>query len=266
MIDRGRKNILGIMVNAVDYEATEERVLRAARNREALTVAALSVHSVMTGALEPEHRYRLNRIDLAVPDGQPVRWALNALHGARLHDRVYGPNLMLRVCARAAEEGLPVYFYGSRAEVLEALARRLLHRFPRLRIAGMQDPPFRRLSPSERARDVATILRSGAAITFVGLGSPKQEVWCYEHRDILSMPLLAVGAAFDFHAGVVRQAPPVLQRAGLEWAFRLAMEPRRLWRRYAYLNPLYVGLIAAQAAGIRFETGGVKPAEEQGSG
>ena len=263
MIDRGKRNVLGILVDAVDYEVAEERVLRAARNREALTVAALSVHSVMTGALDPEHRYRLNRIDLAVPDGQPVRWALNALHRAQLGDRVYGPNLMLRVCAKAAEEGLPVYFYGSRAPVLEVLAKRLGQRFPGLRIAGMHDPPFRTLSAAERDSALATIRQSGAAITFVALGCPKQEIWCYENRDRLSMPLLAVGAAFDFHAGVLPQAPPVLQRAGLEWAFRLAKEPRRLWRRYAYLNPLYVALIAAQAAGIRFDTRGEKPDEEQ---
>jgi exopolysaccharide biosynthesis WecB/TagA/CpsF family protein len=205
----------------------------------------------MTGVQDPEQRYRLNHLDLVTPDGQPVRWALNALHGTRLADRVYGPTLTLKVCERAAREGLPIYFYGSRTEVLEALTARLSARFPGLLIAGAQASRFRALSPEETREVDSRIRQSGARIAFVGLGCPRQEVWAYEHRDALSMPVLAVGAAFDFHAGLMPQAPLALQKVGLEWLFRLYYEPRRLWRRYVGLNPRYLTLLALQLCGVR---------------
>ncbi|MCS6880088.1 MAG: WecB/TagA/CpsF family glycosyltransferase [Oscillochloridaceae bacterium] len=254
MIDQGKRNLLGVLIDAVDYEAAVERVLAAARARRSFALSALAVHGVMTGVLDATHRYRLNRLDLVAPDGQPVRWALNVLHHARLPDRVYGPTLTLMVCERAAAEELPVYFYGSRAEVLERLTQRLQARFPGLIIAGAQPSRFRQVTPDEQRAIAAAIAASGAAITFVGLGCPRQEVWAYEHRELLSMPVLAVGAAFDFHAGTLPQAPAILQRVGLEWAFRLAQEPRRLWQRYLYLNPLYLWMVLLQATGItRFD-------------
>lgn len=260
VIDKGKLNLLGVLVNAIDYEAAESHILAAAHARRPLTLSALAVHGVMTGALDASHRYRLNRLDLVVPDGQPVRWALNLLYGAHLPDRVYGPTLTLRVCARAAKEGLPVYFYGSRPEVLQRLVHRLKGRFPKLIIAGAQPSRFRQLSVEEQRAVAAMIAASGAAITFVGLGCPRQEVWIYEYRELLPMPLLAVGAAFDFHAGTLPQAPAALQRIGLEWAFRLINEPRRLWRRYLYLNPLYLWMVLLQATGIiSFEPGRTVP-------
>lgn len=246
MIDRGKYNILGILVNAIDYEAVVEHVIAAAHHRQPFTVSALAVHGVMTGVLDAEQRYRLNHLDIVAPDGQPVRWALNMLHRVSLPDRVYGPSLMLKVCERAAHERLPIYLYGSRPEVLQMLSQNLSKRFPRLILAGAQPSAFRRLTPEEQGATAQQINQSGTAIVFVGLGCPRQEVWVYEHRDLLSMPMLAVGAAFDFHAGIVPQAPAKLQRIGLEWAFRLAHEPRRLWRRYLLLNPLYLALAATQ--------------------
>ena len=203
----------------------------------------------MTGATDPEHRYRLNSFDLLVPDGQPVRWALNLLHGVGLKDRVYGPTLMLWICQRLEAAGLAIYLFGSRQETIDLLARNLARRFPSLRIAGSQPGRFKELSRAEREEIVNTIKASGAALVFVGLGCPRQEIWAYENRDALSMPAVCVGAAFDFHAGTVKQAPPALQRVGLEWAYRLMREPRRLWRRYVLLNPLYVAMITAQATG-----------------
>src|SRR5262249_36818982 len=134
MIDRGKRNVLGVRVDAVDYEAALERIITAARERRPLAVSALAVHGVMIGVLDREHRYRLNRFDLLVPDGQPVRWALNWLHRSQLPDRVYGPTLMLKTCARAAEEGLPIFLFGGTAELLSALEANLLGRFPTLRI------------------------------------------------------------------------------------------------------------------------------------
>ncbi len=251
MIDKGKRNVIGVLVDAVDYEGAVSRIIKAAKERRSMSVSALAVHGVMTGVLDEAHRYRLNRIDLVTPDGQPVRWALNRLHGAGLIDRVYGPNLTLRLCERAAAESLPIYLYGSSPQVLEALMRNLSGRFPALRIAGAQPSRFRQLTVEEKQDVVRTIVESGARLVFVGLGCPRQEVWVYEHRDLLPMPLIAVGAAFDFHAGTLAQAPEHLQRAGLEWFFRLVREPRRLWRRYVLLNPHYLMLVFLQAARLK---------------
>lgn len=265
MIDRGRRNVLGVEISAVDLEAAAERIVAAARERRPLAVSALAVHGVMTGVLDAEHRHRLNHLDLVVPDGQPVRWALNLLHRSRLPERVYGPDLMLAVCRRAAAGNLPVFLYGSRGEVLADLADGLLRRFPELRIAGTRPSSFRPLPVAERRRIAEEITASGAAITFVGLGCPRQEVWVYEQRPMLSMPLLAVGAAFDFHAGRLPQAPPAMQRAGLEWLYRLTREPARLWRRYLLLNPAYIALLLLQATRLRrFDPRDTAPPAELG--
>src|SRR5687768_17055130 len=200
MIDYGKQNLLGISIDAVDYEAAVEKIITAAHNRTPFGVSALAVHGVMTGVQDPSHGYRLNQLDLVVPDGQPVRWALNWLYGLHLRDRVYGPTLTLKVCERAAREELSLYLYGSRPEVLETFASNLQTRFPGLVIAGMQPSRFRQVSATEQQEIAADIRDSGASIVFVGLGCPRQETWVYENRDLLPMPLLAVGAAFDFHA------------------------------------------------------------------
>ena len=249
MIDRGKQNVLGVLVDAVDYDAAVQKIVRAAVARESYGVAALAVHGVMTGVMDAAQRYRLNDLDLAVPDGQPVRWALNTLHRAGLRDRVYGPELTLRVCDSAARQGLPVYFYGSGRGVLDAMVHQIQTRFPRLIVAGSHPSWFRTTTDEEKHEIVAQIRASGARIVFVGLGCPRQETWVYEYRRELRMPAIAVGAAFDFHAGTLPQAPLRLQRLGLEWLFRLGKEPRRLWRRYLYLNPYYVGLLLLQRSG-----------------
>lgn len=251
MIDAGKQNVLGVLIDAVDYERAVERIVRAAEAKMPLSVSALAVHGVMTGVLDSAHRHRLNTLDLIVPDGQPVRWALNWLHRTQLPDRVYGPTLMLKVCKAAATAGLPVFLFGGSSEMLDRLSANLLEWFPSLQIAGKKPSKFRRLTSEERDATVAMIRESGAAITLVGLGCPRQEVWAYEFRDALSMPVLAVGAAFNFHAGLLPQAPPALQKRGLEWLYRLVQEPRRLWRRYLFLNPLYLALLALQAARLR---------------
>lgn len=263
MYQLGKRNVIGILIDAVDYDASVEFVLRAARERRGAAVSALAVHGVMTGVLDPAHKYRLNHFDLLVPDGQPVRWVLNWLHRAKLEDRVYGPNLTLKVCERAAAERLPIYLYGSTVDTLAALGKSLRERFPGIQIAGSEASKFRRLASSEKSEIAERIVQSGAAITFVGLGCPRQECFAFEFRDALSMPVLAVGAAFPFIAGQVAQAPVWMQDRGLEWLFRLCAEPTRLWRRYLYLNPAYLFLIALQASGLsRFATDGILPVEE----
>jgi len=250
MIDHGKKSILGVRIDAVDYDAAIERILAAAHARRPYAVSALAVHGVMTGVLERAHRHRLNRIDLVAPDGQPVRWALNLLHGTRLRDRVYGPTLMLRTCQVAAEERLPIFLYGGTQDLLDRLSEKLLSHFPHLKIAGTMPSRFRKVTAEEAVETSEAIRASGARITFVGLGCPRQEVWAFEMREALSMPLLAVGAAFSFHAGVLPQAPTWVQDHGLEWAYRLVQEPLRLWRRYVLLNPLYLSLVALQMIGL----------------
>jgi exopolysaccharide biosynthesis WecB/TagA/CpsF family protein len=251
MIDRGKRNLLGVLIDAVDYDGALERVLQAARSKQRCTCAAMAVHGVMMGARDAEHRYRLNHMDLLVPDGQPVRWGLNLLHRLELPDRVYGPELALRVCAVASREGLSIYLYGSRPQVIEQMVKNLKSRFPGLEIAGAEPSKFRRLTESEKDTVVQQIRDSGASLCLVGLGCPRQEVWVYEYGDELSMPLLAVGAAFDFIAGTLPQAPKGMQQIGLEWLYRFVQEPRRLWKRYLFLNPLYLLLLAQQFLHLR---------------
>jgi N-acetylglucosaminyldiphosphoundecaprenol N-acetyl-beta-D-mannosaminyltransferase len=254
MIDQGKKNILGILIDAVDYETAVNKIAAAAHMRRRLAGSALAVHGVMTGVFDPTYRYCLNHLDLVVPDGQPVRWALNWLYHTQLPNRVYGPTLMLKICERASQEALPVYLYGSRPSVIKALSHNLCSQFPDSVIAGAQPSRFRQISIEEKEEIVQDIRNSGAAITFIGLGCPRQEIWAYEYREDLSMPLVAVGAAFDFHAGTLPQAPLFLQRSGLEWFYRLIHEPRRLWKRYVFLNPLYLSLLVLQALRVvRFD-------------
>jgi N-acetylglucosaminyldiphosphoundecaprenol N-acetyl-beta-D-mannosaminyltransferase len=204
-------------------------------------VTAAAVNLVVCAEEDPEARMAVLGATLAVPDGQPLVWALRALGHARA-TRVYGPDLMAHFCARAARAGTPMYLYGGRSpEALERLERRLRERFPGIRIVGGFSPPFREATAEEEARTIAEINSSGAAVVWVGTGQPKQEKWMASMRSRLSAPLLVgVGAAFDFHAGLIPQAPAWMQRNGLEWAYRLLREPRRLWRRYARRNPRFL--------------------------
>ena len=189
---------------------------------------------------------------LVVPDGQPLVWALRAL-GHRSASRVYGPELMARYCEHAARTGTPAFLYGGRSEaVLIELTVRLRTRFPGLEIVGGHSPPFHEPSAQEDEEIAARIDASGAAVVWVGIGQPRQEQWMARMRPHLAAPMLiAVGAAFDFHAGLVPQAPDWMGRHGLEWTYRLAREPRRLWRRYARYNPRFVAAFARQYAAQR---------------
>jgi N-acetylglucosaminyldiphosphoundecaprenol N-acetyl-beta-D-mannosaminyltransferase len=229
--------------------------LIAAGGRGYLTAAAVNL--VMSAQEDSDTRAAVLAATLAVPDGQPLVWALRALGHSRA-SRIYGPDLMACFCARAARTGLPIYLYGGRTpQALELLEARLRERFPGLQIAGGHSPPFRELSAEEEQRVIAEIDSSGAAVVWVGTGQPKQEKWMHRMRPRLSAPLLVgVGAAFDFHAGLIPQAPRWMQRSGLEWLFRLSREPRRLWRRYARYNPRFIRDFLRQYARHRAHRGG----------
>ena len=248
-------NILGVKITATDYQGAVTRIIDAATTKTTLGVSALAVHGVMTGVMDPEHRHRLNELEMLVPDGQPVRWAMNWMYGCRLKDRVYGPNLMLKTCEAAARNGIPIYLFGGRQELLDKLEDELIKKFPELVVADTMPSKFRKISGDEKIEIINEINSSGAGITFVGIGCPRQEVWTYEFKDHLKMPVLAVGAAFNFHAGMLAQAPEFLQRRGLEWLYRLVNEPKRLWQRYLLLNPYYLTLLLLQKTGLRqFDT------------
>jgi N-acetylglucosaminyldiphosphoundecaprenol N-acetyl-beta-D-mannosaminyltransferase len=235
--------VLGVPLAVIDYERTLDWI--DAGGHGYICVAA--VHTVMACHEDPELRAAVRGATFTVPDGQPLVWALKAL-GHRLPERVYGPELMERACARAARTGRRFYLYGGRNQgAVVELARNLRLRHPGLRIVGGYSPPFRPLTTAEEDAVVEEINRAGADVVWVGIGVPKQEKWMARMRPRLSAPvLIGVGAAFDFHAGLIPQAPASMQRAGLEWAFRLAQEPARLWRRYLRYNPRFVAGFARQ--------------------
>jgi N-acetylglucosaminyldiphosphoundecaprenol N-acetyl-beta-D-mannosaminyltransferase len=241
--------VLGVPLALIDYEHTLDWIddAVAARHRGYVCVAA--THTVMAAADDPALRAAVLGADFTVPDGQPLVWALKAL-GHDVDDRVYGPDLMDRACARAARTGRRFYLYGGRNQgALAQLARVLRLRYPGLQIVGGHAPPFRELTDAEEEAVAADIRRSGADVVWVGIGVPKQEKWMARMRHRLATPVLVgVGAAFDFHAGLIPQAPGWIQRAGLEWLFRLVQEPRRLWRRYLRYNPRFVVGFARQWA------------------
>jgi N-acetylglucosaminyldiphosphoundecaprenol N-acetyl-beta-D-mannosaminyltransferase len=240
-----RRSVLGMRVDATSYVDGARRVAAWATEPRGRYVCVANVHMTMEAHDDPGFAEIVNAADLVTPDGMPLVWLLRRL-GVAGATRVYGPTLTLHVCELAACEGVPVGFYGGRPEAIERLVPRLQARFPTLRIAFAESPPFRPLTTEEDAAAVERIVASGTRILFVGLGCPKQERWMAAHRDVLPLVQLGVGAAFDFHAGLVRQAPPMLQRVGLEWAFRMAMEPRRLAGRYLRHNPRFAWYALAQ--------------------
>jgi N-acetylglucosaminyldiphosphoundecaprenol N-acetyl-beta-D-mannosaminyltransferase len=239
-------DVLGIGVSATTYEEAIDLIVEAARRRQSAVCSHFAVHSVVSAAQDPILRKGVSTFDIVAPDGQPVRWALNRLHNAELTDRMYGPEMMRRLCGRAADEGISIYLYGSTPEVLAQLSANLQSWFPRLRIAGTESPPFRALTSDEEQAMIERINDSGAGIVFIGLGCPKQDYFAARYRDRLNAVQMCVGAAFDFHAGTKRTAPAWMQRRGLEWLFRLSQEPGRLWKRYFVTNSVFIGKFSTQ--------------------
>jgi N-acetylglucosaminyldiphosphoundecaprenol N-acetyl-beta-D-mannosaminyltransferase len=250
MVAAGRRiprvDVLGVGVSAITMSEAVAQIGDWIQRREQHYVCVSGVHGVMESRRDPALRHIHNRSGLTTPDGMPLVWA-GRFAGARPIERVYGPDLMLAVCAVAAQRGWSSYLYGGASGVPALLARRLRQRFPDLRVAGYWSPPFRSLTAEE---DAAVVERMNAAepdLVWVGLGTPKQERWMAAHVDRLSATvLLGVGAAFDIHAGLLPQAPRWMQQSGLEWLYRLGREPTRLWRRYLRNNPAFLAAILRQ--------------------
>ncbi len=224
----------------VDYESASEIIIEKARSNSSFGVSALAVHGLITSLNDPVLKELINRIDLIVPDGQPVRWALNSFYKLDMKERVYGPELTLHVLRKANEVGLAVFLYGSNQQTSDLFKAFIVREFPRIRLVGQHIDRFREATQEEDILDIGRINQSGANIVLVGRGCPRQEIWVANHLSKIDAVMMAVGAAFDFHAGTLSQAPEWMQKRGLEWLFRLAKEPRRLWRRYLVTNSQFL--------------------------
>jgi len=240
-----RLPVLDIGVNAITLQQATDQIIGWAREKASRYVCVANVHMVMEAHDDIAFRQVVNQADLVVPDGMPLVWMLR-LQGARRQPRVYGPDLMQRLCKAAAHEKITIGLYGSTPGTLTTLRQRLLHRWPGLQIGYVYSPPFRPLTSSEEATIRSDIQASGVRLLFVALGCPRQEQWMAKQRGHISAVMVGVGAAFDFLAGLKPQAPLWMQQTGLEWLFRLSTEPQRLARRYLYHNPRFVALALRQ--------------------
>lgn len=247
-LDFKRRRIIRTEVCVCDYDTAADAILKwAKRGDRTYTTCHVNSHGVVNGVSDHAHQEAMNDCDLVTPDGSPIVRKLQKM-GEIQNDRVYGPDLMEVVCERAAAEGVPIGLYGGKAEVLEALETALLSRYPNLRVAYRHAPPFRALTAEEIEAEDREQAASGARIFFVGLGCPKQELYVHaKKRRGVPGVFMAVGAAIDINSGLQKKCPRWMQRHGLEWAFRLAQNPRRLWKRYAKYPLLFLVLSRADS-------------------
>ena len=240
MSDIKKYSLFGVRYSATDYEQASTILVEKAKSNTSYAFSALAVHGLIEAYRNPKLRHAVNSIDMVVPDGQPVRWALNSFYKLHLKDRVYGPDLALHVLKKANEEKLRIYLYGSTASTLERLTGFIKSRYRNVQVCGIHPDRFREATEEEDAADIDRINNAGAHIVLVGRGCPRQEAWVNAHKGKIHAVMLAIGAAFDFHAGILKQAPSWMQKHGLEWLYRLVQEPGRLWKRYLITNSLFV--------------------------
>jgi N-acetylglucosaminyldiphosphoundecaprenol N-acetyl-beta-D-mannosaminyltransferase len=232
-----RVDVLGVGVSAINLPQAVETIGAWISGGEREYVCVTGVHGVMESQRDPALRDIHNQSGMTTPDGMPLVWC-GRFAGMEQMERVYGPDLMLEVCRASVGDGWRHFFYGAGPGVAARLAESLSAKFPGLEVVGVHTPPYRGLTDEERMETIEMINGSDADIVWVGLSTPKQEKWMAQLRPFLRAPvLIGVGAAFDIHAGGLRQAPRWMQRSGLEWLFRLSVEPRRLWRRYLSIVP-----------------------------
>ncbi|MFY0593267.1 WecB/TagA/CpsF family glycosyltransferase [Roseivirga sp.] len=224
----------------VDYESASDIIIENAEKRNSFGVSALAVHGLMESVKNPDLKSLIDKIDLIVPDGQPVRWALNSFYKLGMKERVYGPELTLHVLEKADKNGLKVYLYGSTKDTLKSFRLFINTQYKNVHVCGVHEDRFREATEEEDQSDVQKINESGANIVLVGRGCPRQEFWVANHKDKVNAVMMAVGAAFDFHAGNIKQAPAWMQLNGLEWFYRLTQEPKRLANRYLVTNSMFI--------------------------
>jgi exopolysaccharide biosynthesis WecB/TagA/CpsF family protein len=241
-LDFEKKNLFGIDYAIVDYESASDVIIQQAEQNRSFGVSALAVHGLVTSVREKSVGEKVKKIPMVVPDGQPVRWALNSFYKVGMKDRVYGPTLTLHVLEKADKKNLKVYLYGSTEATLEKLSQFIKDNYPGVDLCGIHIDRFRDATPEEDEADIQKINASGAQVVLVGRGCPRQEIWVADHLGKVNAAMMAVGAAFDFHAGTLKQAPKWMQDKGLEWLYRLVKEPRRLWKRYFVTNSIFIYL------------------------
>ncbi len=246
-----RVNILGVGIHAITRPQALQQISAWISQQQRHYISVCTVHTIMECQQSATLRQVVNQAGLATPDGMPLVWLSQKQSGLPV-SRVYGPDLMLDLCALSIERGYRHYFYGGQVGLPHELGQKLQQRYPGLQVAGSYAPPFRALTPAEDDQIIQQINQTQPDIIWVGLGTPKQDLWMADHRAQLTAPvLIGVGAAFNIHSGHLRQAPRWMQNYGLEWLFRLSQEPRRLWYRYLIYNPLFIMLIMAQMLGLK---------------
>lgn len=246
-----RVNVLGVGVSAINIPMALETIDQWIQEHNRHYVCVTGVHGVIESQRNESLRFIHNKAGMVTPDGMPLVW-VSHLRGQSHVTRVYGPDLMLAALEQFQSKGYRHFLYGGGEGVPEKLAENLIKKFPDLKIVGTYSPPFRPMSTEEEENLLQMIEQARPDIIWVGLSTPKQELWMASHIDkAATSVLIGVGAAFDFHAGLKKQAPYWMQRNGLEWLFRLVSEPRRLWRRYLINNPLFIVLIVAQFLGLK---------------
>lgn len=257
--------VTGVTVDISDIDAASSRIIQAAKEKRSLGIALLAVHSMVTALKDKQFRFRVNQLDLRLADGIPVVVAARVFSKHNVY-QVRGHDLMRSVLKKAGENNLSVFLFGGKIEALEILQDVIPQRFPGLRIAGVKPGMYRRLSDEECRQNLDLIKQTGCDIVFVGLGSPRQETWIYENLAELGCPALGVGASFDYEAGLLKTPPARMKTLGLEWLWRLYLDPGRLWRRYLIAAPTFLVYALLQLAGIFKVDNGEEPSTRMNYG
>ena len=246
-----KKQLFSVNYSITNYDQASDIIIDKALSRSSFGVTALAVHGLIESVKNKPFRNLVNKLDMVVPDGQPVKWALNSFHKVKLKERVAGPILTNHVLAKANKLSLGLYLYGSTAFTLEKMVDVINQKYPNIRISGVHADRFREATPEEDEEDIKKINASGANLVLVGRGCPRQEKWVANHLNKINAPMLAIGAAFDFIAGNIVQPPKWIQDSGFEWFFRLVQEPNKLWKRYLTTNTHFIYLFITCKIGIR---------------
>jgi len=246
-----KKQLFTVNYSVTNYNEASDIIIEKALTHTSFGVTALAVHGLIESVKNKPFRNLVNKLDMVVPDGQPVKWALNSLHKVALKERVAGPILTNHVLAKANNLGLGIYLYGSTGATLEKMTEVIKQKYPHIKISGIHADRFREATAEEDEEDIKKINASGANIVLVGRGCPRQEKWVANHLGLINAPMLAIGAAFDFIAGNIVQPPKWIQDSGFEWFFRLVQEPNKLWKRYLTTNTHFIYLFITCKIGIR---------------